>query len=82
VYLFNKLCTTRYTTRRRPNKYLFYDKSQTKNGFQSIENRIATIFNDIDFDFANEMTDDCIRISLKRSLNMIVFSESNPSVPC
>jgi len=66
--------------RRRPNKYLFYDKSQTKNGFQSIENRIAAIFNDIDFDFTNEMTDDYIKISLKISLNMIVFSESNQSV--
>jgi len=81
VYIYEKLCTTRYTTRRRPKKYLFYDKSQTRNGFQSIENRITAIFNDLDFDFDNEMTDDCIRISLKRSLNMIVFSEANQSVP-
>jgi len=61
VYFYEKLCTTRYTTRRRRNKYLFYDKSQTKNVFQSIENSIMAIFNDLDFDFSNAMTDDCIR---------------------
>jgi len=73
------LCTTSYSTRRHPDRCLFYDRSRTKNGFQSIENRVGAIFNELDFNFSNNLTDEFIRISLKRSLKMINVSETNLS---
>jgi len=79
VHIFKKICTTCYSTRRHPDKYLFHDKSKTKFGFQSIENRVGAISYELDFDSSNNITEDFKRISLKRSLKMINDSQANLS---
>jgi len=75
--IYDKLCRTRYSTRRNPGKVQFYDGSETRLGFQSIENRISGIFKEIDFSFDKDMSEDLIRISLKRSLKMCIISETH-----
>jgi len=76
AYLYGKLCNTQYSTRRNPGKLLFYDGSKTRLGFQSIENRIGDIFKELDFCFDKDMSDDIIRVSLKRSLKMCIIPET------
>jgi len=75
-YLYEKLCKTWYSTRRKPGKMLFFDGSKTRIGFQSIENRIGDIFKELDFSFDKDMSDDLLRVSLKRSLKMCIISET------
>ncbi len=65
------LCKTLYTERRKPGRLRFYDNSKTKAGYQSIENRIAKIFAELDFDHFPYITDHNLRINLKESLNFI-----------
>jgi len=57
---------TSYATRRNPDKILFYDASRTKLGHQALENRIAHIIKDLNNTFHVNMSDDLIRINLKK----------------
>jgi len=75
--LHSALVKTSYATRRNPDKLLFYDASRTRIGFQAIGNRLANVINHLDFTFNVNMSDDLIRISLKKSLNMCFFQMSH-----
>jgi len=72
----SSLVKTSYATKRNPNKLLFYDASRTKLGHQALGNRLAHIINNLDFNFHVTMTDDQIRINLKKSLNMCFFQNA------
>jgi len=63
-------------THRNPDELLFYDASRTKLGHQALGNRLAHIINSLDFNFHVNMTDDQIRINLKKSLNMCFFQNA------
>jgi len=59
--IYNRLYTTHYSTCVHTDKYLPYDRSRTKFGFQSIEKRIGAIFNELGFDLSYNMAYDFIR---------------------
>jgi len=74
--LHASLVNNSYATRRNTDKLLFYDASRTKLGHQALGNRLAHIINNLDFNFHVTMTDDQIRINLKKSLNMCFFQNA------
>jgi len=74
--LHASLVNNSYATRRNPDKLLFYDASRTILGHQALGNRLAHIIDNLDFNFHVNMTDDQIRINLKKSLNMCFFQNA------
>jgi len=71
--LHGSLVETAYATRRNPDKIVFYDASRTKFRHQALWKRIAHIINDLNSTFHVNMSDDQIRICLKKSFNMCFF---------
>ena len=61
---------TLYCERRKPGRLRFFDNSKTKLGFQSIDNRLTSVFAELDFDHYPHITDHSLRINLKKSLNL------------
>jgi len=47
--------------------------------FNQLKTDLKPFFDELDFNFSNNMAEDFIRISLKRSLKMINVSENNSS---
>ncbi len=61
---------TLYFERRKSGRLRFFDNSKTKLGFQSIDNRLTSVFAELDFDHYPHITDHSLRINLKKSLNL------------
>jgi len=55
-----------YHERRKPKRMKFYNKANLRIGKQSLPNRCGMDINDLDFDWTDGMTDDLLRISLKK----------------
>jgi len=54
-----------FTERRKPLKPKFFDDSKRRIGRMAVRNRLNFI-NDVEFDWINGMTDDLLRIKLKK----------------
>jgi hypothetical protein len=71
MLLLDHLELTKYSERRTPEVIKFYDKSNTKIGFQAIGNLIGKIFNEINAPITLSESNAAIRTLLKKSLNFI-----------
>jgi len=67
IYLYNRLNSNLYTENRRPGLGFFYDNSMNMRGKQSIQNRLPYFRLIRDQWINNEITDDAIRILLKKT---------------
>jgi len=67
-YLHETIQETLYTTRRQPDRAKFYDNSRGKIGKHRLSNRLMTM-NDLPAWMDKMMTDDAIRIFLKKHFN-------------
>jgi len=56
--------------RRKPERLKFYNSARLKIGKQGIRNRIDLIFKEIDFDRSPFISDDNLRINLKKTFKM------------
>jgi len=68
--LHEHLMVNSYTERRRPWRHKFFNNAKRKVECQMIRNRAGEILNNADFDWLNEMSNDRIRICLKKHFNM------------
>jgi len=64
------LLANSYHERRKPKRMKFYNKANLRIGKQSLPNRCGTDINDLDFDWTDGMTDNLLRISLKKHFKM------------
>jgi len=72
VDLHNALHRTLFSERRRPQRAKFFDSSKSKIGYQAVQNRIGALFDTLNFDnYENSLTDNAIRILLKKHLGML-----------
>ena len=60
------LLSSAYINDRQPGKAKFIDNSRLKIGKQSIINRIGPIFSKLDYNWIGSISDDAVRINLKK----------------
>jgi len=59
--------------KRRPQKAKFFDASKSKSGYQSLQNRMGTLFDMLMFDnYENSLNDMAIWINMKKDLGMVL----------
>jgi hypothetical protein len=74
AHIADVIRSSAYINDRMPRKAKFIDRSRLKVGRQSLQNRIGPLFASISFEWIGELSNDALRVSLKREF--FKYSES------